>query len=67
MILVDNLIKQLQDVKYGLLGNGNRNVTLIIDGKEYEDFGVQSTSCGDIIITNNLYDLCTYEQALYAE
>lgn len=66
-MLVNELIEKLKDVKYGLPCDGNTNVTLMIDGKEYEDFGVQSTSCGNIIITNNLYDLCTYEQAMYAE
>ena len=66
-MLVDELIEKLKDVKYGLPYDGNTNVTLMIDGVEYEDFGVQSTSCGDIIITNNLYDLCTYKQSLYAE
>ncbi len=66
-MLVNDLIKHLQWVKYGLPYDGNMNVTLMIDGKEYEDFGVQSISSGDIIITNDLYDLCTYAQAMYAE
>ncbi len=38
------LVEHLQWVKYGLPCDGNMNVTLMIDDKEYENFGVQSTS-----------------------
>ena len=38
-----------------------------IDDKEYNNFGVQSVSSGGVIITNTLFDLITYEQALYAK